>query len=89
MVMRWWKRRFGGVLCAPIKQVELEHCTACGQPFNIGDLDAVLPHFEHQLALAPRPLKVSSPDEDSRSSAGTVVPFRRPVTDVPFRRRAS
>jgi hypothetical protein len=85
----WWKRRFGNVLGAPVKRDEFEHCTACGQPFNIRDLYQALPHFEHQLALAPRPLQECSPDEDLPSPAGTVVPLRRPATDVALGRSMS
>ena len=69
----WWKRHFGNVLAAPIKRDEFEHCTACGQPFNSRDLDQVLPHFEHRLALAPRPGKESSAAEELRSPGGKVV----------------
>jgi hypothetical protein len=94
MIVRdWWKRRFGNRFGASIRQDDFEHCTACGQAFNSRDLDQALSHFEHRLALAPRPLKESFAAEDPRSPGGKVVPFRRPTPDVvanvPSRGRAS
>ena len=80
----WWKRHFGNALGASIKQDEFEHCSACGQPFNIRDLEQVLPHFEHQLALVPRLARERSPAKDLPSPAGKVVPFSRPAADASF-----
>jgi hypothetical protein len=76
LMRNWLKRHFANMLGTPLRRDEFEHCTACGQPFNTRDLHQVLPHFEHQLALAPRPLEESSPDEDLRSPVRKVVPFR-------------
>ena len=88
MLRDWWKRHFGGAFAAPTttKPDEVEHCSACGQPFMVRDLNQVLPHFEHQLALATRPMEDPLPDEGLDRK---VVPFRRPGTSSPLRADAS
>jgi hypothetical protein len=79
MIREWLKRRFESAarLDVPGDGDPFERCPCCGQAFNARDLEQVLPHFEHQLAAgAPRPEKLVRQD-DLRSPAENVVPFRR------------
>jgi hypothetical protein len=71
---QWWRRHFnseGGV-----EADDFERCSCCGQTYNAGDLQQVLPHFEHQLGLGAEPVSGSLSNE-SLPSFGNVVPFRR------------
>ena len=79
MIRDWWKR-FGRIVAAPVgsTQDDVEHCTVCGQPFNIRDLHEVVPHFGHQLGLDSCRNQETSAVEGVRPC--NVVRFRRPAT---------
>jgi len=50
-------------------------CPVCGQPFDMGDLDQVFMHYDHQLAAdAPRAREVPSA-EDKAFERDNVIPF--------------
>jgi hypothetical protein len=49
-------------------------CPVCGQPFDMGDLDQVLMHYDHQLSAdAPRAQEV--PSADKAFERDNVIPF--------------
>ena len=56
---------------------DFERCSCCGKTYNTRDLQEVLPHFEHQLALFAERVKGPLSDEDLQAPSGNVVPFRR------------
>jgi hypothetical protein len=77
---QWWRRHFnseGGV-----EADDFERCSCCGQTYNAGDLQQVLPHFEHQLGLGAEPVTGSLSNE-SLPSFGNVVPLRRASSRAP------
>jgi hypothetical protein len=80
MIRQWWRRHFDSAPRpdGPGDSDRLEHCPCCGQAINPRDLEQVLPHFEHQLALGAAPPEVLLPPEDLPSPhRENVVPFRR------------
>jgi hypothetical protein len=67
----WWIRQFNCEASA-----DIERCSCCGKTYYTRDLKQVLPHFEHQLGLGVEAVTGALSNE-SLSSFGNVVPFRR------------
>ena len=70
----WWE----GLYLHQPSTIEWEvfvRCPVCGQPFDIGDLDQVLMHYDHKVAAdEPRAQGIPSPEE-KRSDPDNVIPF--------------
>ena len=78
-IRQWLKRHFNrvGGADAASAPADFERCSCCGKTYNTRDLQEVLPHFEHQLALFAERVKGPLSDEDLQAPSGNVVPFRR------------
>ena len=79
MIRKWWKRHFDSAARpgGPGDGDRLERCPCCGQAFNARDLEQVLPHFEHQLAVGAPRTGTLVRHEDAPPQPENVVPFRR------------
>ena len=77
-IRQWLKRHFNREAGADAASApaDLERCSCCGKTYNTRDLQEVLPHFEHQLALFAERVKGPLSDEDLQAPSGNVVPFR-------------
>ncbi len=57
-IRQWWKRHLNSEAGAEVESGpdDFERCSCCGQTYNTGDLQQVLPHFEHRLGLGAEPV---------------------------------
>ena len=70
----WWEGLYPHQPSTPEGEVFVR-CPVCGQPFDMGDLDQVLMHYDHQVAGdASRAEEIPSPEEEG-FNADNVIPF--------------